>query len=49
MPRVGAPVDVGPARNSELEQVYGNHSSDDKHPIQVWEKAKVEVKTRRAI
>lgn len=47
--RVGVPVDVGPGGNLERELAYGNHSSADRHAIEVWEKPAGDVKTGRAV
>lgn len=48
MPRADAPVDADPAGNVELGPACGNHSSDDHHPIKMWEKAAGDVKTGKA-
>ena len=37
--RVGGPADILTGSNVEPEVAYGNHSSADKHAIEVWENA----------
>lgn len=47
--RAGVPVDVGSEGNLERELAYDNHSSADRHAIEVLEKAIGDVKTGRVI
>lgn len=45
--RVGVPVNIGPGNNLERKLAYANHSSADRHAIELWDKVVGDVKTGR--